>query len=942
MSDRFSDEQWRNILELANAAVKYPKDERLAFLASVGSSPDVIKQVLVLTEAFEQPSEPSTRIGFKVGHFTILEHLGRGGMGDVYSAQDLDLERKVALKFLSPEALGHEGAGERFIREARTASALNHPNIVTIHEVIRSDSSLAIVMELVPGIPLRKLCGSPLPTDSLLPIARQIANALAAAHGAGVVHRDMKPENVMVLPDGRVKVVDFGLARRFGVASNTSNWASSTSVFAGTWRYMSPEQCKGETLTGASDVFSFGLVLYELAAGRHAFQTASAFETLQAIAGSPTEPPSKWNSVLPKSLDALILSMLDKDPAQRPSAGAIARVLAESEPSQTNPRTGDPFPLPRQTRSKMWFALAAVLCLAGMGAWFWRSYSAPNHQPAFFQVTTLVPENRATAAAISPDGKFTAYANIDGLFLKSNQSGETRALPGVGDFVADQLSWFRDNSRLIASGFSEVTNRSSLWSVPTTGAPPTELRLDARNGVPSPDGTQIAFINRDRTAIWLMNARGKEPRNVVIAAGDDTFWLVLWSADGRRLAFQRRHYSGKLDLGVVVADRYYKRSLESVDLETGTVTPSMPDLGIESAAALPDGRILFLRLDPPGSDISNDLWEARTNPLTGALRGPPRKIASPVAGTRDRIFGMSATSDGTKVMVLKGTNQNAVFVADFERSPPRFSGARRLTLDERSNFPHAWTADSNAVIFESDRDGSWDIFKQRIDQHSPESLAASPSRWEVLPQLTPEGLSVLYAAGTEKGNPGPYKLMRVPVQGGSSVEVPTGGPLDEFRCSFGGRCVLRITVGRQYYIFRELDPVRGVGRELARTAWLPSLVGDWALSQDGSQVAIPNHDSRSARIRVINLEAAPNQPKERELDLAPITDLSEIVSAADGKGWFLTVDTSIGKRILYVKQDGQSSPLGDIQGWVVPAPDGRKVAYLNRIVAANAWVIDRH
>ena len=176
--------------------------------------------------------------------------------------------------------------------------------------------------------------------------------------------------------------------------------------------------------------------------------------------------------------------------------------------------------------------------------------------------------------------------------------------------MADQLSWFRDSSKLIASGFSGVTNRSSLWSVSTTGAPPTKLRLDARSGTPSPDGTQVAFINHDRTAIWLMNARGEAPRNVVIAAGDDTFWLVMWSADGRRLAFQRRHYSGNLDLGVG-ADRYYKRSLESVDLETGTVMASMPDLGIESAAALPDGRILFLRPDPMGYNTSNDRGRRR-------------------------------------------------------------------------------------------------------------------------------------------------------------------------------------------------------------------------------------------------------------------------------------------------------------------------------------------
>ncbi len=938
MSDRFSDEQWRNILELANAAVKYPKDQRIAFLESSGSNPDVIKQVLVLTEAFEEPEEPSRREGAKFGHFSILEHLGRGGMGDVYSARDLELERKVALKFLSPEALGQEGAGERFIREARTASALNHPNIVTIHEVIRSESSLAIVMELVEGMPLRKLCGSPLPNDSLLPIARQIADALAAAHGAGVVHRDMKPENVMVLPDGRVKVVDFGLARRFGVAADPSNWASASSVFAGTWRYMSPEQCRGETLTGASDVFSFGLVLYELATGRHPFYAASAFETLQAIAGTAAVPPSTWNSSLPKRVDELILSMLAKDPMERPAAGAIAQGLMESDSPKASPSTANLSPTP--PRSRMWIA-AAIVLLAGVGALGWRFYSARNRQPAFSQITTLVPENRATAAAISPDGKLTAYANVDGLFLRANGSRETSAMLAPRKFIADQLSWFGNSSKLVASGFSDVTNEPGVWSISTTG-PPVELRTDARMGVPSPDGAQIAFINRDRTAIWLMGAGGEDPRNVLIAPGNDTFSLVFWSPDGRRLFFQRRHYSGKLDLGIVVADRYYKRSLESVDLETGAVATSAADLGMESAAALPDGRILFLRLDPPGSDISNTLWEAKTDPATGALRGPPRKISSPVAGTRDRIYGMTATSDGTKVMVLRGANQNAVFVADFEQSPPRFSGARRLTLDERSNFPHGWTADSSAVIFESDRNGSWDLFKQGIDQHTPEAIADSPSRWEVLPQLAPDGRSVLYAAGAENKNPGPYTLMRVPVEGGASQVVPTGGPLDEFRCSVGGRCVLRTTEGRQYYVFHDLDTVRGIGRELKRTAWLPSLVGDWSLSPDGNQVAIPNHDSRSARIRVLNLQAGPNEPKERELNLTTLTDLSELVWTSDGSGWFVTVDTTIGKRIVYVRLDGRSDSLGEIQGWAVPSPDGRKVAYLNRIVAANAWVIDRH
>ncbi len=318
MSAKLSEEQWRNILELASVAVKYPKSQRGAFLEAAGSSLDVIQQVLMLTEACEQPAFSTDRIGTQVGHFVITEHLGHGGMGDVYSARDAELERNVALKFINPELLGVEGAGENFIREARTASALNHPNIVTIHEVIRSESTVAIVMELVEGVPLRQLCGSPLPVQRLIQIARQIADALSAAHAAGVVHRDMKPENVMVRPDGRAKVLDFGLARRVGVADGERNATTVTDVFAGTWRYMSPEQVKGDPLTGASDVFSLGLVLYELASGRHPFQAASPFETLQAIAGEEAAPPSQWNPQIPDNLEGLIRAMLAKAPEARP------------------------------------------------------------------------------------------------------------------------------------------------------------------------------------------------------------------------------------------------------------------------------------------------------------------------------------------------------------------------------------------------------------------------------------------------------------------------------------------------------------------------------------------------------------------------------------------------------------------------------------------------
>lgn len=303
---------------------------------------------------------------------------------------------------------------------------------------------------------------------------------------------------------------------------------------------------------------------------------------------------------------------------------------------------------------------------------------------------------------------------------------------------------------------------------------------------------------------------------------------------------------------------------------------------------------------------------------------------------------MSATTDGKLVMVLKQSDQNAVFVGAFDETVPRISNIHRLTFDERSSYPHAWTADSEAVIFESIRNGTWDLFRQDVHRRTAQTLVAT-LLMEVLPHLTPDGRWVLYSAAA-KIKRRAYKLMRVPVEGGTPEEVPTGGPLDEFRCGLrrGSRCVLRITAADKYYTFFDLDPMRGKGRELARIKWSPSLTEDWDLSPDGTQLAIPIHDSREALIRVVSLQSGSTPARERDVILPGLADLRSIVWSASGRGWFVTLDTIVGKRILYVYPNGSFRSLGDIPGWAVPSPDGRRVAFVNIIIASNAWIIDRH
>jgi hypothetical protein len=219
-----------------------------------------------------------------------------------------------------------------------------------------------------------------------------------------------------------------------------------------------------------------------------------------------------------------------------------------------------------------------------------------------------------------------------------------------------------------------------------------------------------------------------------------------------------------------------------------------------------------------------------------------------------------------------------------------------------------------------------------------------------LPQLSPDGQFVLYAARPLESErpwyykPRTYKLMRVPVTGGTPAEVPIGGLLDEFRCALGAgkRCVLRDTLQGGYRAYYDLDPIKGKGRELARTKSSPEVLGDWDISPDGAYVAIPNRDSREARILVVALDPGPNDLHEHEVVLAGLANLNGLVWAADGGGWFVSVDATVGNRMLYVYLDGRYRPLGDIQGWAVPSPDGRRVAFLDRTIATNAWLIERY
>jgi hypothetical protein len=330
----------------------------------------------------------------------------------------------------------------------------------------------------------------------------------------------------------------------------------------------------------------------------------------------------------------------------------------------------------------------------------------------------------------------------------------------------------------------------------------------------------------------------------------------------------------------------------------------------------------------------------RTDPKTGQVLGPPRQVTH---GSDLGPLSISSAYDGSKIAVVRSSSQQKsnIYIADLPpgREVSKLLNIRRLTFMLSEDYPHAWTPDNGAVIFASNRNGHVGLFRQKIDEQESEPLVLSTD--DVLPQASPDGKWVLYREDRELARK--TRFMRVPMNGGTPEPLPGTENVVDFRCGQqpGSRCVLRSTENNQF-VFYELDPLRGRGRELARTVWSPTQLGDWDISPDSRFAAVPNHDPQTAIVRVISLDATRADAAERVVTFNGLKNLNGLVWAANGEGWYAVEITPLGLVMFYVDAGGAHSwelLTSSLVLWAVPSPDGRKIAFPQDTLGINVYLV---
>ena len=746
--------------------------------------------------------------GRHLGRYQIVCPLGAGGMGEVYRAHDSRLGRDVAIKVLPQDVATTGDERARFEREARTISQLNHPHICTLHDFGREDGNDYLVMELLEGETLaHRLEKGPLPMAEVFMLGREIAEALDWAHRAGVVHRDLKPGNVMLTRVG-AKLLDFGLARSFGPAPARGGMSQSPTVsrpltaegsIVGTFQYMAPEQLEGKDADARSDLWALGCVLYEMATGARAFAGESQASLIAAIMAGEPRPMTEPMPVTPAALERVVRQCLRKDPDERLQSARDIAFMLEFVGSQAPGlgADGGNATMERGLKAPPWLQGSIALLILAAGFFSGRMTRAPSGGGSI-RVSTLSQGSRDSEPAVSSDGRLIAFSavrqNGQGLWLMDMVSRNEVKLTGDADHLP----------RFTPDGGSILFTRrrsggQSLWRVPVLGGVPRLILEDAFDADPSPSGDRIAYISAStdsaglRVRLMVAKSDGTGGREVW-SRGSVVLGSPRWSPDGRRIALL---VAGTQNTPFTVA--IVEVSSGSARLQpapTGAVLSNAvwdgtgnglivaEGVGVTAVQRGASGRLL--RLDarsgryralgwlesfpvlidvlPDGRLVLSSLL-ARQNLVEASLDArnlvEGRQLTSGMAIDRQPVY----SPDGRSVMF----SSNRGGTLDLWEVSVQSGEMHRVTDDPEDDWDPEFGPDGQSIFWCSGRSGAFEIWTARRDASAPRQLSRDSLDAEN-PSVTPDNRWVLYSSA----NPAKAGLWRVPVAGGDGEPLLPG------------------------------------------------------------------------------------------------------------------------------------------------------------------------
>jgi len=794
-------------------------------------------------------------IGETISHYKILEKLGEGGMGVVYKAEDTKLKRTVALKFLPPHLSASEQDKARFVQEAQAASALNHPNVCTIHDISEHDGTMFIVMEFVDGRTLREKRSS-VSFKQAIDIGIQIADGLAAAHEKGIVHRDIKPDNIMIRKDGIVQIMDFGLAKLRGNISRLTKEGSTV----GTAGYMSPEQVQGQDADHRSDIFSLGALLYELFTGKLPFKGVHETAIMYEVVNVDAEPPSSLVPEIEPELDRVVLECLQKEPDERcQSAKEVSRDLKRYKRESGRQRVSrissvQPIQKPMQSTGQMsvpnvqpdsvreprkqsasarrWMGIAIVMFIAFGAAMFaiWRATSVEVYP---VRATLLPPDLTSFNTSdgghlmVSPDGHYLAFVATDSvgkdqLLVRALSSITALPLPGTGNAAYPFWSYDSRSIAFFAGG--------KLKRVDAAGGPVTTIcdASDGRGGSWNQAGV-IIFAPSSDSPIHRVAAAGGASIAItsIDTAKKETShrWPFLLPDDKHFLFTSQTGGGGEGGILVASLDDSSRKSI----------------LSVASNAEFRSGYLLYVH--------QNNLIAHPFDPDNAEFTGDPVPIAERIVFRDARSRGIFSFSENGVLVYQSGKTREAqMFLVD---------RSGKILTQLKSKAPAYWAAfspDGKRVVQDifDDASRSYDIWLYDLARDFSTRFSFDPED-DYVPTFSPDGNSVIFSS-ERKGSP---DLFLKDLSGMKNEEFLYGSPLQDYATSWSpeGKSVLLSVLGNQKTKWDLLLlPVTGDKNPvpLAQTEF-----NEWMgmFSPDGRWISYQSDESGKYEIYVRTLDA---------------------------------------------------------------------------------------